>query len=227
MISQELKNEVIRLYVEEELSVKEISEKLKCAKTSINSWLRKANIPSRPQIYNRMDLTGRRFGRLVVLKRDDECNKKYILKWICKCDCGKEWPVVGSSLMYGSTTSCGCIRREKHWKGYEDLSGSYWNSIQKGAKSRNLECTITIEEAWDLYIKQNKKCALTGVDIKIIPNITFHGKEHTASLDRIENTEGYTINNVRWVHSDINMLRRAYSDDFFIKWCKLVAKHNE
>lgn len=61
------------------------------------------------------DLTGKRFGRLLVLKRD----KNYILKnrtkgvrWLCKCDCNNEIIVSASSLKKGSTTSCGCYKIE-------------------------------------------------------------------------------------------------------------------
>lgn len=57
------------------------------------------------------DLTGMRFGRLVVLQRgeNDKSNK---VRWICRCDCGKETLVRSSNLLNGTTTSCGCIRKE-------------------------------------------------------------------------------------------------------------------
>jgi hypothetical protein len=55
----------------------------------------------------RIDLTGRRFGKLVVI----ECagkSKSGILLWHCKCDCGEETTPYGCNLMSGKTTSCGC-----------------------------------------------------------------------------------------------------------------------
>lgn len=58
------------------------------------------------------DLTGQRFGRLVVLKeeipRSSSC-----LKWICKCDCGTIKPVRAGDLMQGKVKSCGCLRNER------------------------------------------------------------------------------------------------------------------
>ena len=60
-----------------------------------------------------IDLTGRRFGRLVVLKRDS--NKSNITRtsryWLCKCDCGITKSLLGTNLH--QTLSCGCWRSER------------------------------------------------------------------------------------------------------------------
>lgn len=53
------------------------------------------------------DLTGRRFGRLTVIK--DDIVEQGHRKWLCKCDCGNETIVLGISLLSGKTQSCGCI----------------------------------------------------------------------------------------------------------------------
>ena len=59
-----------------------------------------------------VDLTGRRFGRLVVMGRADVPNVK--VYWHCKCDCGNEKDIAGTSLTrtYGNTVSCGCYNKE-------------------------------------------------------------------------------------------------------------------
>lgn len=57
----------------------------------------------------RNDLTGQRFGKLVVLKYAFSKNKK--VYWHCKCDCGTEIDVQANSLVTGNTTSCGCARK--------------------------------------------------------------------------------------------------------------------
>lgn len=58
-----------------------------------------------------IDLTGKRFGRLIVIKRADE--KKYgQVTWLCKCDCGNETLVTTCSLNSQNTKSCGCYARE-------------------------------------------------------------------------------------------------------------------
>lgn len=58
------------------------------------------------------DLTGKRFGRLVVVKKSENRTKKGRLLWECKCDCGNTTDVAGMSLKNEHTVSCGCYRRE-------------------------------------------------------------------------------------------------------------------
>lgn len=71
-----------------------------------------------------IDLTGQRFGRLVVLERGDNyvCETLHpdgssvvykAPKWRCRCDCGNEVTVLGASLKTGNTKSCGCYRKER------------------------------------------------------------------------------------------------------------------
>lgn len=70
-----------------------------------------------------IDMTGQRFGRLTVLKRDEdyvhETLDPYmgpktvrIAKYICRCDCGNTVSVMHCNLISGASTSCGCKRRE-------------------------------------------------------------------------------------------------------------------
>ena len=60
-----------------------------------------------------IDLTGKRFGRLLVLARMDN-PRGYATMWLCRCDCdGKERIIYGSHLRRGNTKSCGCFSREQ------------------------------------------------------------------------------------------------------------------
>lgn len=81
------------------------------------------------------DLTGKRFGKLTVIKRVE--NRVYrngyeTPQWLCKCDCGNDVVVIGKNLTKknGATKSCGCFAREnmskvkKKYNTY-DLSGEY------------------------------------------------------------------------------------------------------
>ena len=61
------------------------------------------------------DLTGRRFGRLVVLHRNGSDKHKNAM-WLCKCDCGNECSVAGASLWRGCTRSCGCYRKTNRYE---------------------------------------------------------------------------------------------------------------
>ena len=76
------------------------------------------------------DLTGKRFGRLVALRRSERAIKSGNVSWVCRCDCGKIKDVLSTDLRSGKTVSCGCYRLErmtevlKKYNEY-DLSGEY------------------------------------------------------------------------------------------------------
>ena len=62
---------------------------------------------------NVKDITGKRYGRLTVLKRSETEHKVKIAYWICQCDCGNIVEVSGISLRHGDTKSCGCYKTDK------------------------------------------------------------------------------------------------------------------
>ena len=79
------------------------------------------------------EMTGLRFGRLVVKNESGKSNHLGNAMWDCQCDCGKVVSIVGSYLRKGATKSCGCLR-EKH--GYANRSKRHplykiWVDIKK------------------------------------------------------------------------------------------------
>ena len=56
------------------------------------------------------DLTGRKFGKLTVLKRDESARPGRS-KWVCECDCGNMVSVYRNHLVSGQTVSCGCASK--------------------------------------------------------------------------------------------------------------------
>jgi hypothetical protein len=117
-----------------------------------------------------------------------------------------------------NNTPCrSCANRLKAFVPYQEIPVSWYNGKIRRATQRGYEFTITIEEIWDIYIAQDKVCALSGVPISF---------NETASLDRIDNAKGYVRDNIQIVHKDINYMKYIYSQDYFIKMCNLVAsKH--
>jgi hypothetical protein len=59
------------------------------------------------------DITGQRFGRLVVVSRIERPNSGKHAVWLCRCDCGQEREAFGFNLRNGATTSCGCLNQER------------------------------------------------------------------------------------------------------------------
>jgi hypothetical protein len=60
------------------------------------------------------DLTGRKFGRWIVLPRDDIESNYRRRKWLVQCECGKLRLVPGQDLLNGRSASCGCPSRRKN-----------------------------------------------------------------------------------------------------------------
>ena len=62
------------------------------------------------------DLTGQRFGKLVVIQKSENISADRHTLWVCKCDCGNIKEVPSNALVCGDTKSCGCL---KSWKELE------------------------------------------------------------------------------------------------------------
>ncbi len=62
--------------------------------------------------HNRVDLTGRRFGRLKALYPTEQRDRRGSVYWHCVCDCGNETDVTAAGLVHGNYRSCGCLKSE-------------------------------------------------------------------------------------------------------------------
>lgn len=160
--------------------------------------------------------------------------KKKTKRFLVKCECGTEKTVDCSQLISGKSKSCGCDRyikiggeNNKKWTGYGELSGKHWSSIVQSAKNRKLDFSISIEYAWNLFLKQDKKCALTKITL-IFPSKSrlISSPKSTASLDRIDSSKGYIEGNVQWIHKDINLMKQSYTNEYLIYMAHQIAKNN-
>lgn len=109
------------------------------------------------------------------------------------------------------------------WKGYGEISGSFFNDIKTSAKRRNIEFDITIEFLWDVFLKQGRTCALSGKELIFGSN---KKEETSASVDRIDSSKGYTEDNVQWVDKTVNVMKWSLSQEDFIEICKQIAENN-
>lgn len=178
------------------------------------------------------ELLNKVFGRLKVIQRA-AANRSGSITWVCHCSCGNIKLVSSDHLTRktNSVKSCGCVVKErigikhKQWSGYKDISGNWWyNHILRERKQTSrpkIPINITKEYAWKLFIKQKRKCALSG-----IPIIISNSSNNTASIDRIDSSKGYIKGNVQWVHKHVNFMKRTYSQEYFLSMCKMIAKNN-
>lgn len=120
---------------------------------------------------------------------------------------------------------------KKSYENYEEINSTFWWIFINSAKKRNIEVDVDIEFLWELYLKQNRKCALSGLSIILDK---FGNKKdfletnvYFASLDRINNELGYTKDNVRWVAREINLMKWKFTDLEFLFFCENISKTNE
>lgn len=228
--SRMTKEILIELYINQKQTAGQLAEKFNKSEWWVLNKLREFKIPKRPKgnqgIYT-IDLTGEKFGNYTVLSRGGRSATGQT-RWLCRCDCGNVKDVDSTSLKSGVIKNCKKCAPSPRWTGYNEISGTYFKAIERGAKKRNLIFDIKIEDIWNLYIIQNKKCALSGIDINFIRNFSANtGAGQTASLDRIDSSKGYIINNVRWLHKNVNVMKWNMTDDYFMQLCKLIVKNNE
>jgi len=188
-----------------------------------------------------IELSNTNISKLYVICRAP--NDKGSTKFWCECTCGDIRTYHSTHLKRGLTKMCRICAKDlfvnKHFKGVGDISLTYWSDLKHGAAgekaSRNSRKTrkfeITIEEAWQLYLIQNRKCALSGIDINFckigLSRPGYRKKYQTASLDRIDSTKDYTLDNIQWIHKDINRMKNIYEQNYFINMCKLIGDYND
>jgi hypothetical protein len=174
---------------------------------------------------------GDKIGHLTIIEKIKERTRNP--KWKCKCECGNDVIRTSASFKGNWQPSCGCLRKQNlgnthpSYKGYKDLPRSVYNSIKNGAEIRKIKFDITIEYMWNLYIKQNKKCALSGLNIYFGNQSRNPEKkiEKTASLDRIDSSKGYIEGNMQWINKKINIMKNKTNQKDFINMCKKIVEY--
>lgn len=207
----------------------------KCTALIQNQRLHKQGKIKRYKDEPKHDLKDREFGFLKVLykteskKIDDKWG--YVWHWMCQCKCGKLKEFPAHRLINLESRTCGCRLTRSgantgKWSGFEEITGSFWCRVKLNAEKRHIEFNIDIEYAWDIFVKQERKCVLSGIPIgfgKLYKNIS----KTTASLDRIDSSKGYIKNNIQWVHKDINKMKSNLNQEAFIRYCYMVVDHDK
>lgn len=98
------------------------------------------------------------------------------------------------------------------------------SSILNGIKQR-AKTKLTLDQLYDLYLKQNKMCALSGIKLTHKRGI---GIVYTnISVDRIDPKKGYTISNIQLVCRVVNLMKSDIKQQQFINLCNKVMNYNK
>jgi hypothetical protein len=146
-----------------------------------------------------IDLTGQRFGRLLVLKRDANDSAGSVC-WQCMCDCETLFVTRSNSLQSGRTQSCGCLRQEliaqlnkthaatnsREYRAWQDMKTRCYNSnrpmyVYYGGRG------ISVCARWQ------RSFAAFLLDMGPCPD--------GYTLERRENADNYEPDNCRWATS--------------------------
>lgn len=173
-----------------------------------------------------IDLVGKRFGRLIVIKRSYPNNKWNEIMWLCKCNCGKETIVNGCNLRSGMTRSCGCLKNEMTGAlnridfGVASMR-SLISAYKISARKRGVKYELTEEQFKEIT---QKDCYYCGVKPS---NVFGHGSSNNGKyiyngIDRVDNNKGYTMDNVVPCCKVCNFRKKTATLHEFKDWIRKV-----
>ena len=180
-----------------------------------------------------IDLTGKRFERLLVLRRCGS-DKFGGATFLCICDCGTETCVSSGRLRGGTTRSCGCLARDMAKKLINRITRNpysadspikhIYNVYRSNAKKRGLSLEVSFE-MFRLKIFDN--CAYCGAPPSN-KSVYKNGKRQEIpifynGLDRIDNSQGYFDKNICTSCVICNRAKREMSEEDFYEYRKRIA----
>jgi hypothetical protein len=177
-----------------------------------------------------LNLEGRRFGRLTVVRRA-QGNRHSNRRWFVRCDCGVEKITNGGSLIKGTSRSCGCLQKElasekRRGKFGESSLRGLWLRYRSRARKIRVGFELTVE---DVRLIVAKDCYYCGKAPAQMTRNTkrSHGHYVYNGLDRRDNQAGYTLDNVLPCCGDCNRAKLAMSHDDFIALAKRIAVRHQ
>ena len=183
---------------------------------------------------NVLDIVGKKFGRLLVIRYYEHRNHRPY--YLCLCDCGTHKYVSKYNLTSKRhTKSCGCLVKEKSRetikkyglseKGNAVLRKSVgeasfnriYYTYKKSARDRKIDWHLTKE---NVQILTKSICYYCGIKPlqKTNTDNKFNGIYEYNGIDRIDNSKGYIIENCVPCCGVCNRAKYKFSEKEFLEW---------
>lgn len=182
-----------------------------------------------------VDLTGKKFGRLLVLGQSSD---RYYNRatWDCVCECGNHTTVVGNSLKRGRTQSCGCLKRERTTEALRLPAGEagrrcLFNNYKHQARKRGKEFSLP----FDLFTAlTTAACFYCGEPPSRTWKVNKAGKTAATienghclytGIDRVNNDKGYLPDNCVACCFTCNSAKGNKTANEWAAWLARIRQH--
>lgn len=174
-----------------------------------------------------IDLTGKTYGRLTVIKLSHMTKDGSY--WFCSCKCNdkiRSKPYKANSIKSGKSLSCGCLHVEAMaLKRKNELHHALWNqkylAYKNNARSRNRSFELTVQDFKEIALSPCAYCDRLMVNkAESDWDILYYN-----GIDRKNNMLGYTKENSVSCYGDCNMLKGKFTYEKFLNLIKMIY-HN-
>ena len=202
-----------------------VGKELGISRTSVRVWCKKLVIKYKDFIYINWDnYLNRTYDKLLVTGYDKT-------HFVCKClNCNTEDVRIFKQYISNKSSAKSCQKcnvgrtgnKNPYWNGHKLLNGHQFSRYRSGAKKRNIEFNLTIEDVWNMYEKSHycpileEKFVFESLNPKTISATNM-------SLDRINNNKGYSLDNVLLTHKDFNKFHYTYDLDYVLEISRLIS----
>lgn len=172
------------------------------------------------------DLSGRVFGKLIVLSLIGKIKGKYY--WLCRCECGIEKKIRGHHLSHGKIVTCGCskyVRTCEITKPVQDKLGTfasvyryYWHS----AKRRGLVLELSTNTFIELI---QSPCSYCGKAPSNVIRDRQTGTNYYTGIDRVDNSKGYIEGNVVPACKICNLIKHTMTSAEFLEHVQRIYNY--
>jgi len=118
-----------------------------------------------------------------------------------------------------------CVSKAQRKRNMTEVGykANLWQNLRSNAARRNIPVHIEKSDIQRLYDTQRGLCSVTGLPMQF--SAVEKGKNsYAVSVDRIDNTRGYSLDNIRLVCARVNLMKMELSDEQMQFWCRVILE---